>query len=101
MNGGLLEFMSKNTLQLIENQLKSVLKCLIINLNQQKQVPLRTLSAFLRQPFKHPFYLIDINAHVKCPLIFFINIFLTKISKHHNRQRILLILNCSQSFQYW
>ena len=57
--------MSKNTLQLIENQLKSVLKCLIINLDQQKQVPLRTLSAFLRQPFKHPFHLIDINAHVK------------------------------------
>jgi hypothetical protein len=32
-----------NALQFIENQLKSVLKCLIINLNQEKQVQLYTL----------------------------------------------------------
>jgi hypothetical protein len=68
---------------------KSIPNCLIININQQKQVLLRTLSAFWRHPFKHPFSLIHFGVHTKCPLIFFTNTYLSNLSKLYNHQRIL------------
>ena len=94
MNEGVLEFMSKTTLQCIESQLST-----LINKNKYRYVQ---YQYFENNHSNIHFTLLKSNVHVKCPLLFFtyIPFFFTKISKHYNHHRIRFISNCSQSFQY-